>query len=112
MLSPLYFHVFYLAFFAFLVCKFNIIIEKKVFVILQQFLWVTQKYALYVSFKRHFCLSFSLLYLLICSSNFVMIETDAYDIARDEIVMSSYYSKCIIGSGQKQPLVFYNKNCC
>ena len=39
-----------------------------------------------------------------------MIETHAYDIARDEIVMSSYYSKYIIGSGQKQPLVFYNKS--
>ena len=38
--------------------------------------------------KRHF-LSFALLYLLICSCKFVIIETRAYHIAHDRKAMSS-----------------------
>ena len=36
--------------------------------------------------KRHFCLSFSLLYIFICSCKFIIINTRANDIAHDENV--------------------------
>ena len=40
---------------------------------------------LLVSFKRDFCLSFSLLYLFIRGCNFVMIETRPHDITDDDV---------------------------
>ena len=84
---------------------------NKVFFILQQHM----KYRL--SFKskfkrkplRHIFLSFSLLYLFIRSSKFVIIETCAYNIANDENAMISF--KVNNRSSQKQPPVFYNKSC-
>ena len=48
--------------------------------------------------KKHFYLPFSFLHWFLCSCNFVIIETSAYDIARDENAMSSL--KFIIGSGK------------
>ena len=45
--------------------------------------------------RRHFCLSFFLLYLFIRSYKFVIIETRTYDIAHDEKAMSSLISQSI-----------------
>ena len=51
---------------------------------------------------------FSLLNLSIRSCKFVLTESRAYDIAHDENALSSK-SKYIIGSGLKQPPMFYKK---
>ena len=45
--------------------------------------------------KRHFCLSFFLSYLFICSGRFVIIETQACDTAHDEYAMSSFIIQSI-----------------
>ena len=45
--------------------------------------------------KRHFCLLFSLLYLLIRSYKLAIIETRAYDIAHDEDAMISVISQIL-----------------
>ena len=45
--------------------------------------------------KRHFCLSFLILYLFIRSCKFVIIETRAYDITHDENAMTSLISQPI-----------------
>ena len=64
--------------------------EIKVFAILQQHMKYTRsRITIKKIIKRHFCLSFSLLYLFIRSCKFVIVETRAYDIAHDENAMSS-----------------------
>ena len=64
-----------------------------VFVILQQHEVDTFKNK--TERKRHFCLLFSLLYLLIRSYKLAIIETRAYDIAHDEDAMISLISQIL-----------------
>ena len=64
-----------------------------VFVILQQHEVHTFKNK--TERKRHFCLLFSLLYLLIRNYELAIIETRAYDIAHDEDAMISLISQIL-----------------
>ena len=58
--------------------------ERNIFVILQQHLKYTLSRIKWREIiKREICLSFSLLYLFICSWKFFIIETRAYDIVTD-----------------------------
>ena len=91
--------------------KFNVVYvqrEKSQYLLYYTNIWSThiQKQKQKKIIKRHFCLSFCLLHLLIPSCKFVMIETRAYNIAHGKNAMSSLTIQSILRSGRKQSPVF------